>query len=78
MANDKGVHVATPKGVEHVRHIHSTKEDRAKHLKQFREQKVHEDKEKDKRFAAIDQRRKDNKKKGSGPGAGINIEVKGD
>ena len=73
--NDKGVHVATPKGGEHVQHIHSTKEDRAKHAKQFREQKDHEKKLKDERFAAIRARQKN---KSGGSGAGINIKVKGD
>ncbi len=75
MANDKGVHVATPKGGEHVQHIHSTKEDRAKHAKEFREQKEFERTEKDKRFATIRERRKN---KPGGSNGGINIEVKGD
>ena len=70
--NDKGVHVATPKGGEHIQHIHSTKEDRAKHAKQFREGKKREDKLKDERFAAIRERRKN--KPGSGGSGGINIE----
>ena len=73
--NNKGVHVATPKGGEHVQHVHSTKEDRAKHAKQFREQKEHERRIKEERFAAIGERRKN---KPGGSGGGINIEVKGD
>jgi hypothetical protein len=76
MSNDKGVHVATPKGGEHVQHVHSTKEDRAKYAKEFREQKKHQDKMKDERFAKIAARRKN--KPGGGGGNGINIEVKGD
>jgi len=32
MADNKGVHVATPKGGEHVQNVHSTKEDRVKHV----------------------------------------------
>ena len=80
MANDKGVHVATPKGGEHVQHVHSTKEDRAKHAKEFREEKKHQDKIKDERFAAIQERRKKDKKPGGsgGSGGGINIEVTSD
>lgn len=78
MANDKGVHVATPPGGEHVQHIHSTKEDRAKHAKEFREQKEFERTEKDRRFAAIKDRRKNKPGSGGDPGGGINIEVKGD
>lgn len=75
MAENKGVHVATPKGGEHLQTVYSTKEDRAKHAKQFREGKKHQDKLKNERFAAIQNRRK--KKPGPG-GGGINIEVKGD
>jgi len=71
MADNKGVHVATPKGGEHVQNVHSTKEDRVKHAKQFREEKKHQDKLKDERFAAIRERRKKN---GSGGSGGINIE----
>ncbi len=65
-----------PKEAVSVRHIEADAEDRTKHAKQFREQKDHEAKLKDERFAAIRERRK----KGSvgGSGAGINIEVKGD
>ncbi len=72
MAENKGIHVATPKGGEHIQHIHSTKEDRIKHAKEFRDQKKHEDKLKDERFAAIRERRKNNDSGGSG--GGINIE----
>ncbi len=72
MAENKGIHVATPKGGEHIQHIHSTKEDRAQHAKEFREEKKHQDKLKDERFAAIRERRKKNDSGGSG--AGINIE----
>lgn len=71
--NDKGIHVATPKGGESVRHVETTKDDRAKHAKQFREQKEHENKEKDKRFARIAEERKKRKGGGSGSGGGINI-----
>ena len=77
MAEDKGVHVYTPNESESVRHIESTKEDRAKHAKEFREQKKHEQKCKEERFAAIRERRK-NKPGSGGSGGGINIEVSGD
>jgi len=73
--NDKGVVIATPKGGESVRHIETTKEDRAKHAKEFREQKKHEQKMKEERYAKIQERRKN---KPSGGGGGINIEVTGD
>jgi hypothetical protein len=72
--NDQGIHVATPKGGEHIQHIEATKEDRAKHAKEFREQKDFEQKAKDERFAKIEERRKNK----PGGGGGINIEVKGD
>jgi len=72
--NDKGVHVYTPNAAESVRHVESTKEDRAKHAKQFREQKNVELKEKDKRFARIAEERKKRKDGGSGSGGGINIQ----
>ncbi len=79
MADDKGVHVYQPKGnSESVQHIEATKEDRAKHSQQFREQKDFERKEKDKRFARIADVRKKRKGGGSGSGGGINIETKGD
>ena len=71
MANDKGVHVATPKGGEHIQHVHSTKEDRVKYAKEFREEKKRQNKIKDERFAAIQERQKKN---GSGGSGGINIE----
>ena len=72
--NSQGIHVATPSGGEHIQHIESTRKDRAIHAKQFREQKAHEQKMKDERFAAIQERRK----KGPVGDGGINIEVTGD
>ena len=79
MADDKGVHVYQPKGNrESVRHIESTKEDRAKHGQQFREQKEVEREAKNERFARIAEERKKRKGGGSGSGSGINIDVKGD
>ena len=75
---DRNIHVATTKGGEHIQHIVPTNEDRKKYAKEFREEKNHQQKIKEERFAAIDERRKKNP---SGPGAegkGINIEVTGD
>jgi hypothetical protein len=74
--NNKGVFVATPRGGESVRHLAATKKDRAKHSKQFREQKEYERKIKEERFAAIRDKRK-NKPGGEG-GGGINVEVTSD
>lgn len=74
--DDKGIHVAAPKGGEHVRHIEQTKEDRAKQVKEFREEKEYQRKVKEERFAAIRERKKNNKPDGSG--GGINIEVTSD
>lgn len=73
-------HIFRPKNSESVRHIESTKEDRAKYVKKFREEKKYQDKIKDERFAAIQERRnKDKKPGGSGEsGGGINIEVTSD
>ncbi len=76
--NDKGVHVATPPGGEHVQHIHSTKEDRAQHAKEFREEKEFQRKTKDERFAAIRERRKNKPGGRGGSGGGINVEEKCD
>jgi hypothetical protein len=72
--NDQGVHVATPVGGEHVRHIETTKEDRARYAQEFREEKQHQQKLKEERFAKIEARRKNK----PGGGGGINIEVEGD
>jgi len=72
--NDKGVHVYTPDSPESVQHIHSTKEDRAKHGEQFREQKEVERVEKNKRFDRIAAERRKRKGGGSGSGGGINIQ----
>lgn len=74
MSENKGVHVATPPGGEHVRHIEQTKEDRARQVKEFREEKEYQRKVKEERFAAIRERRKNN----PGGGGGINVEVKGE
>ena len=71
--NDKGVHVYTPDSSESVQHIHSTKEDRAQHAKDFREQKEVERVEKNKRYDRIAAERKKRKGGGSGSGGGINI-----
>lgn len=75
---DKTIHVATPKGGESVRHIQQTKEDRAEQMKQFKEQKKHEQSLKEERFAAIQERRKDKKPSSGGSGSGINIDVTSD
>lgn len=63
--------IYTPEGTESIRHIHSTEEDRAKHRKQFREQKDYEQKIKDERFAKI----RSDRKNGPVDAGGINIEV---
>ncbi len=75
-----GSHVLRPKGGESVRHIETTKEDRAKHAKEFRKEKKHQDKIKDERFAAIQERKNKGKKPGGsgGSGGGINIDVTSD
>jgi hypothetical protein len=65
--------VYTPDKPESRHQVHATPEDRKKHAEQFREQKAHEQKLKDERFAAIRERRK----KGPGGSGGINIEVTG-
>ena len=77
MANDKGVHVFTPKETLSTRHIQPTNKERIKHAQQFREQKEHELKLKNERFDAIQARRKNKPggSGGSGSGSGINIEV---
>lgn len=74
----KNIHVATPKGGESVRHIEQTKEDRAKKMKDFKEQKKHEQELKQERFAAIQERRKGKKPSSGGSGGGINIDVTSD
>jgi hypothetical protein len=78
MSRNKGVHVYRPKEAESVRHVETTKKDRQKHAKEFRAQKEHERKEKEKRFARIAEERKKRKDGGSGSGGGINIEVTSD
>ena len=76
MANDKGAQVFRPNTAESTRHIEQTADDRAKHLKEFREDKEHKQKLKEERFAKIQERRK---KHGPGQsGGGINIEVTSD
>ena len=60
-----------------IRHLSPTKEDREKDQKAFREQKEHERKIKEERFAAIRERRKKRDPSG-GSGGGINIEVTSD
>lgn len=74
MANDKRATIYTPNTGESVRHLHQTKEDRARNSKEFKEQKEHERKLKEERFAAIRNRQKN---RPSGSGGGINIEVTG-
>ncbi len=68
-------HVLRPRGGESVRHVETTKQDRAKHAKEFREEKEYQRKIKDERFAAIQERRDKSKKPGGsgGSGGGINI-----
>ena len=76
MADNKGVHVYRPRESESVRHIESTKEDRATYAKQFREEKKFQEEVKAERFAKIEERRKG--RSGSGSSNGINIKVDGD
>ncbi len=75
MVSDKGIHVMTPGAGDAVseRRITQTNEDRIRHGKEFRENKQHQQKVKEERFAAIRDRQK-NRPGGSG-GAGINIEA---
>jgi galactokinase/mevalonate kinase-like predicted kinase len=62
-----------------VRRVHETVEDRKKFAKQYREQKEHEQKMKEERFAKIEERRKDGPKgSGSGSSSNINVEVTSD
>ena len=68
--------VFRPKEAMSTRHITPTEKERVKYAKEFREQKDHEAKLKDERFAAIEERRK--KGPSGGSGAGINIEVTSD
>jgi len=70
--------VYTPNKAESVRRIEPTKDERKKYAKQFKEQKEHERKIKDERFAAIRERRKNNKTGSGGSGGGINIDVTSD
>ena len=60
-----------------IRHLSPTEEDRKKDQKAFREQKEHERKVKEERFAAIRERRK-KKDPSGGSGGGINVEVTSD
>jgi len=68
--------VYSPKSPESSQTVHATNEDRVKHAKQFKEQKAHEQKCKDERFAKIREDRKN--RPGPKGGGGINIEVSGD
>ncbi len=70
--------VYRPDKAESVRTISPTKEERVSDAKKFREQKAHERKIKDERFAAIRERRKNNKPGSGGSGGGINIDVTSD
>jgi len=72
------VKVYRPDKVESVRTISPTKEERVSDAKKFREQKAHQRKIKDERFAAIRDRRKNNKPGSGGSGDGININVTSD
>jgi len=67
--------VYTPNKAESVRRIEPTVSERKKYAKEFREQKEHERKIKDERFAAIRERRKNNP---GGSGGGINIDLTSD
>ena len=69
------VKVFTPKKGETVRHIDMTKEDRQNNLKDFREDKMHQQRLKEERFATIRERRKN---RPGGSGGGINITVESD
>jgi hypothetical protein len=65
----------TNKDTVSSRRINSTKEDRAKQLKEFKEDKAHKEKLKEDRYARLKERQKG---KPSGKGTGrINIEVTG-
>ena len=70
--------VYTPDKAESVRRIEPTKDERKKYAKEFREQKEHERKVKDERFAAIRERRKNKPGGSGGSGGGINLEVTSD
>jgi hypothetical protein len=61
---------------EHKMPVHADKKDRERFAKQWRDDRDHKEKLKNERFAAIQERRKNNKPGGSG--GGINIEVSGD
>jgi len=78
MGGNKMANVYTPNKAESVRRIEPTKDERKKYAKQFKEQKEHERKIKDERFAAIRERRKNNKPGSGGSGGGINIDVTSD
>ncbi len=70
--------VYTPKKAESVHRITPSKDERKKYAKEFKEQKEHERKIKDERFAAIRERRKNNPGGSGGSGKGINIDVTSD
>lgn len=72
------VKIYTPDKAESVHRIEPTKDERKKYAKEFREQKEHERKIKDERFAAIRDRRKNNPGGSGGSGGGINLEVTSD
>ncbi len=72
------VKVYTPNKVESVHKIEPTKEERKKFAKEFKEEKKHQQKIKDERFAAIRERQKNNKPGSGGSGGGINIDVTSD
>jgi len=69
------VNVYTPKRGENIQKIGLTKADREKHLKEFREDKMHQQRLKEERFAEIQDRRR---KRSGGSGGGINIKVESD
>jgi len=60
-----------------VRHIPSTELDRKENVEKFKEHKAEQEKIKDERFAAIEEKRK-NRPPRDGKGTGINIEVTSD
>ncbi len=74
------VKIYTPDKAESVHRIEPTKDERKKYAKEFREQKEHERKIKDERFAAIRDRRKNKPGHGGSArsGGGINIDVTSD
>ena len=66
--------IYTPQSGESVRHIEMTPDEKKKHAKDFREEKEYQRELKEKRFAEIQERRKNRGSGGSGV-KGINVVV---